>query len=95
MNIFSNVDIVNRYIVCRGYYDFADTKSVLSMLRALAPTGPTNPEREGLYRKLAMRILRYHPEIDDGDYSTEEIFGGSIPWKEILDADFREVCNGQ
>jgi len=82
-----------RYIVCRGYYDFADKESVIDMLRSLAPTGPTDPVREEAHRKMAMRILKYHPDIDENDYSVKEIFGASIPWKEILDTDFREFCN--
>jgi len=84
-----------RYIVCRGYFDSADKKSVIGMLRALAPTGPTNLAREEAHRKMAMRILRFHPDIDETDWSVKEIFGDSIPWKEILDADFREFCNEQ
>jgi len=87
---------LTRYIVCRGYFDFADMESVAGMIRALAPTGPTNLIRESIYRKLAMRILKYHPDFDEQEekFAINKIFGGSIPWKEILDTSDEELCNG-
>jgi len=84
-----------KYIVCRGYFDFADSDAAIGILRALAPRGPTNPVREKIHRTMAMRILEYHPDFDENDWSIKEIFGGPIPWKEILETDYRELCNEQ
>jgi len=68
---------LTQYIVCRGHFDFADKESVIRMLRALAPTGPTNLIRESIYRKLAIRILRYHPDFDEQEekFAINKIWG--------------------
>jgi len=83
-----------RQIVCRGDFDHADSRAVQDIIRAFKPSGWDGSEREVLFKTLSMRILKYHQDIEE----TEDMkarFGGAIPWKEILDADFREVCNGQ
>jgi len=86
-----------RHIVCHGYLDRADAKSVSGVIRSLIPLGPSDPVRETTYKKLAMRILKYHPDIDETEVqlATDKIFGGRIPWKDILDISDKELCDGQ
>ena len=81
-------------IVWHGAFDFASDKAVSDIFVALGMSGPDNPKREELYKKLAMRILKYHPEFKD-NYNTKMIFGGPTPWKDILAFDDKKLCDGQ
>jgi len=47
-----------------------------------------------VYKKLAMRILKYHPNFKE-NANTQRMFNGSIPWKDILALDDKELCNDQ
>jgi len=94
----SNYDLrsmqLTQYIICHGYFDYTDDVTVDGILDFLKPSGPDNPKREELYKKLAIRILKYHPEFKD-NYNTKMIFGGPTPWKDILAFDDKELCNGE
>jgi len=49
-------------------------------------------EREMLFTKLGMRILKHHRDIEE----IEEMkvrFGGTVPWQEILSMSNEELCN--
>jgi len=80
-------------IVCRGDFDHADNRTVQDIFRAFKPSGWEGSEREVLFTKLSMRILKHHQAIEE----TEEMkarFGGSIPWDEIMTTSDEELCNG-
>ncbi|OLY47638.1 hypothetical protein [Bartonella apis] len=81
-------------IVCHGAFDFASDKAVSDIVNILSPSGPDNPKREAVYKKLAMRILKYHPNFKENP-NTQRMFNGSIPWKDILALDDKELCNDQ
>jgi len=76
---------LTRHIVCHGYFDRTDTESVRGMLRSLS-------NKREKSQKLAMRILRYHPDFDESDYSVKDIFGGETPWEEISNTSDETLC---
>jgi len=82
-----------RQIVCRGDFDHADKQAVQDIISAFQPSGWEGSEREILFKKLSIRILKHHPDIEE----TTEMkarFGGAVPWKEILDTDDEVLCDG-
>lgn len=94
----SNYDLrsmqLTQYIICHGYFDYTDDVTVDGILDFLKPSGPDNPKREELYKRLAIRILKYHPNFKENP-NTQRMFNGSIPWKDILALDDKDLCNGE
>jgi len=82
-----------REIVCRGDFDHTDEKTVHEIIRAFKPSGWEGSEREILFDRLSIRILKHHQDIEETD-EMKARFGGSIPWKEIVGTSDEELCNG-
>ncbi|UXN04284.1 hypothetical protein [Bartonella sp. HY406] len=78
-------------IICNGAYDHATEEQIRKIITYLKPLGATDLEREENQRKLAMFILKRHPNFKD-NVSTKYIFNGPIPWKTIGETSDEVLC---
>ncbi|UXN07279.1 hypothetical protein [Bartonella sp. HY761] len=78
-------------IICNGAYDHATEEQIRKIITYLKPLGATDLEREENQRKLAMFILKRHPNFKD-NVSTKYIFNGPIPWKTIGKTSDEVLC---
>lgn len=78
-------------IICQGAYDHATEEQVENIIIYLRPLGANDEVRQLRHKKLAMYILKRHPDYKNS-MSSEMIFNGPIPWKTIGETSDEVLC---